>query len=100
MARDSLYRVLLIGILGEPTACVCDRRYLQGILHVEQASARTTKQFPAVPSGNTTVEQVRLLGPRAKKERSRRITAVCGKASMIEGNAEVHYRVVGGTACR
>jgi hypothetical protein len=71
-----------------------ERPIFPGVSHVSSKAARTAKQFPAVPSGSTTIEWIRLLGPR-KIERSRRITAVCGLASMLESTAQVHYRVVG-----
>ena len=72
MRRTSWHAIRFIGFclsgsLWEPKEGEGECRFLQGISHVEGLSARTAKQFPAVPSGNTTVERVRLLGPRANK---------------------------------
>ena len=53
--------------LREATDSVCDGRFFRGVSRVSPKSAHTTKQFPAVPSASTTVERVRLLGPRVKK---------------------------------
>lgn len=90
VARELLLRGFCFSGFSENQGSACvSARFLQGMPHVEGTSARTAKQFPAVPSGNTTVEWVRLLGPRPAYERSRGVTAVSGKASMNASRVEV-----------